>query len=133
MTTNTIKVRYIGLKAKCTDSFPSGSIHTWFGAGDVQELPAAALSKVLQHPTVWEVVADEPHAPAGLAAAASGQQPPADEAPPADDKPADPWLTKTAEELHAYCVERGIRVDKRLKDADKIRAAIDAATPASAD
>ena len=121
MTADSISVRYIGLKAKCTDSFPSGTIHTWFGAGDVQTLPASALAKVLKHPTVWELVPDEPVA-SPLEAAA---QPPAVDKPPPDP---DAWLTKTPAELHAYAEERGIKLDKRLKDADKIRAAIDAAT-----
>ena len=94
MTADSIRVRYIGLKAKCTDSFPSGTIHTWFGAGDVQTLPASALAKVVKHPTVWELVADEPVA-SPLEAAA---QPPEDEKPTPDP---DAWLTKTPAELHA--------------------------------
>lgn len=118
MTATSIQVRYIGGKSKCTDSFPGGSVHTWFGAGDVQTLPATALSKIVQHPTVWEVVADDPAVPSPLESAAQ----------PAEPAVVDAWLTKTAAELHAYAEQRGIRLDKRLKDADKIRAAIDAAT-----
>lgn len=58
MPQDTILVRYIGLKPKCSDSFPSG-ILTWNGKGDVQEIPASALPKIEKHPTVWEIVPRE--------------------------------------------------------------------------
>jgi hypothetical protein len=120
MSQDTIQVRYIGLKARCADSFPGG-ILTWHGPGDVQEVPAAAMPKIMQHPTVWEVV---PRKTLGLADAAEPAKTETEAAV------VDPWLSKTPAELHAYAAERGIRLDKRLKDADKIRAAIDAATAA---
>lgn len=80
MPQDTILVRYIGLKPKCSDSFPSG-ILTWNGKDDVQEIPASALPKIAKHPTVWEIV---PRESMSLAEAKPPAEPPA---PPAQTEP----------------------------------------------
>lgn len=118
MTPNTILVRYIGLKLKCTDSFPGGTVHTWFGAGDVQTLPASALPKVQKHPTVWELV---PRESLGLADAKAPEQ------TEQESKPEGKALTDMdLAELRAYAAEHSIKLDGRIKSAGAALAAIQA-------
>jgi hypothetical protein len=110
-----IQVRYIGRKPIKTDNVAhSGAV--WVGPGDVQPVTPEVWAQLRPFDAVWEQVEGEPVAAVGL------------EQAPVGEAIVDAWLTKTPAELHAYAEERGIKLDKRLKDADKIRAAIDAAT-----
>jgi hypothetical protein len=119
MNENTISVEYIGLKPKCTDSFPNGKVYTWFGAGDVQELPPEAMAKVYKHPTVWRVLAAKPQPTAGLADATVTDAQPATLA----EMLAPMGITA----LREFAAREGIDIDGRIKSADKARELILAA------
>ena len=138
-----IVVEYVGPKPREVDNVAeTGKV--WIGKGDRHEVPASAWEIMKRHPDVFALVGPAPKR--GLAQADNAEalalkaeneslkaQVTSLKSELAALKPApgrpDDWLTKTADELHAYCDERGIDIDKRLKNADKIRAAIDAATP----
>lgn len=118
MSENTTSVRYIGHKPKCTDSFPNGKVYTWFGNGDVQDLPAAAMPKVIKHPTVWEVLAAQPQPGLADASVHGGQTQPV--------TPADDLSTMNVAQLREWAKANGKKIDGRLKDPDAIRALLTA-------
>ena len=49
------KIRYIGKKEKKLDTI-SGTGLIWLGNGDIQEVPASAVSKLIQHTDSFELV-----------------------------------------------------------------------------
>jgi hypothetical protein len=53
------KIRYIGDKPFKTDNVALTGV-SWNGHGDVQDVPAPAVAKLLQHSNVWELVEEEP-------------------------------------------------------------------------
>ena len=127
-----IQVRYIGRKPIKTDNVAhSGAV--WVGTDDVQAVTDEVWAKLQPFDTVWQKVeADAP--------AAKAEEPAKEEAPQPEDKPEepasssqqtpDPLEGKSVDEMHAYATERGLNIDRRLRNADRIRAAIEAAQPA---
>jgi hypothetical protein len=58
------RIRYIGPKPQKSDNV-AGTGTTWAGAGDVQEVPAAAALVLLKFSTVWEDAGTDAKAAAG--------------------------------------------------------------------
>lgn len=122
------KIKYAGAKARKDDNV-AGTGVAWFGHGDVQEVPDAAVGKLLKHPDVWQLVG----ASEGLAAVGASAKP----EPEAEKAPAkfvldgpDGTITLDAmsdDELRAWVAANlepaGVKIDGRLK-GDKLRAAI---------
>lgn len=132
---STVFVEYVGLKDRETDR-KAGTKLTWIGKGSVHEVPASAWNVLKRYPDMWALVESTPGTggladakPADAKPAASEARPEGGEQAAAPGTP-DNWLTLNAADLHAYATERGLKIDKRLKDADRIRAAIEAAQPA---
>ena len=139
-----IVVEYVGPKPQEIDNVANTG-KVWIGKGDRHEVPASAWEIMKRHPDVFALVGPAPKR--GLAQAdnaevlslkAENEALKAENAElrekvkaltPAPGKP-DDWLTLDVEQLHAYATERSLKIDKRLKDADRIRAAIEAAQPA---
>lgn len=112
-----IQVRYIGRKPIKTDNVAHSGV-VWVGTDDVQPVTDEVWAKLQPFDTVWQKVEDDaPAAKAEKPASSSTQDP-------------DPLAGLSPADLHAYATERGLKIDKRLKDADRIRAAIEAAQPA---
>ena len=49
-----LSIEYVGLKATETDHLYGTGV-TWYGAGDVQEVPEAAWEKMAKHTDVWRL------------------------------------------------------------------------------
>ena len=52
----TVHVKYVGLKPIKVDNNVAHTGITWFGAGDVQQVPLSAWPKMAKHPDIWELV-----------------------------------------------------------------------------
>ncbi len=129
-------IEYIGSKPRKTDNV-AGTGAVWLGAGDAQEVPESAVAALLLHKTVWRLADAAPSAPA--ASAADESQPPAPATDPAskpeyrfvlmdDSAEGGPKAivldTMDSDQLAAFAEGAGIKVDGRIKDLDKRRAAI---------
>lgn len=132
------QVKYIGRKPSRADNL-AGTGVVWMGAGDVQPVSDEAWEVLKAHPTVWELVADEPAKPApGLAdASVHVDTKPAETPTIAPDGPAttDTVVVPAAADLSTmdvpalreWAAANGKRIDGRLKSADAIRAHLTAA------
>jgi hypothetical protein len=56
---NMLKVRYVGLKDRETDTKTAQTGITWVGHGCIREVPASAWLRLSRHPDVWELVAGQ--------------------------------------------------------------------------
>lgn len=101
-----VKVQYVGSKPMKIDNI-AGTGLVWNGNGDVQEVDEQVWAKLSQHPSVW-VKAPEP-AKEPRYAIVKGEN----EVIVLDDM--------SVEALRAFAEANDIRVDARLKDAEKIR------------
>lgn len=132
-------IEYIGHKARKVDNV-AGTGLVWAGPGDRHEVAEPAAALLLRHPTVWAAAEAAPQAvveptPANYVTLR-------DVAELLSEQPAQTeyrWVlmddndagnapivldTMTAEQLAAFADEAGIKVDGRIKDLDKRRAAV---------
>ena len=125
-------IEYIGSKPSKEDNV-AGTGAVWSGAGDAQEVPESAVAALLAHKTVWRLAEAAPSAPAAAAEAESQPAKPAAEPEyrfvlmddSAEGGPKAIVLdTMDADQLAAFADAAGIKVDGRIKDLDKRRAAI---------
>lgn len=137
------RIRYIGKKDQKPDNV-AGTGAVWIGKGDVQTVPDEAVSTLLRHRDVWELVEEKPAAVApqgGLADVTGGTSEPAGDAKgegtgEGDSQPAEPLTAEQLEALDdaavkALAADRGLEVDGRKK-GDKLRAAVLEAQAAAA-
>lgn len=121
-------IEYIGSKARKVDNV-AGTGLVWAGPGDRHEVAEPAAALLLKHPTVWAA------AEASSQAVVEPTPEPAEQPAPAEyrwvlmddnDKGNAPIVLDTmdADQLAAFADEAGIKVDGRIKDLDKRRAAI---------
>lgn len=125
----TVKVKYVGLKPVKEDNVAGTGI-TWFGQGDVQEVPLTAWTKMAKHPDVW-ARADLPEGEA--AAAPNGKNPPRSFILKGDGKP-DLDLAKLNDKaLRAFVKQNEIPgIAEDLKGDDLRQAIYDTIAKASA-
>ena len=125
-------IEYIGSKTRKADNV-AGTGAVWLGAGDAQEVPESAVAALLAHKTVWRLAEASLSAPAAAAEAESQPAEPAAEPEyrfvlmddSAEGGPKAIVLdTMDADQLAAFADAAGIKVDGRVKDLDKRRAAI---------
>jgi hypothetical protein len=125
-------IEYIGSKPRKADNV-AGTGAVWLGAGDAQEVPESAVAALLAHKTVWRLAEASLSAPAAAAEAESQPAEPAAEPQyrfvlmddSAEGGPKAIVLdTMDADQLAAFADAAGIKVDGRVKDLDKRRAAI---------
>ena len=125
-------IEYIGSKPRKADNVAGTGVE-WLGAGDAQEVPESAVAALLAHKTVWRLADPAPSAP--VAATEVEGQPAEPAAEPqyrfvlmddsAEGGPKAIVLdTMDADQLGAFADAAGIKVDGRIKDLDKRRAAI---------
>ncbi len=53
------KIKYVGIKPSRKDTVAGTGI-VWTGNGDVQDVPDIAVPRLLRHPDIWCIAADEP-------------------------------------------------------------------------
>jgi hypothetical protein len=53
------KIKYVGSKPSRQDTVAGTGI-VWHGNGDVKEVPDLAVPRLLRHPDIWCIAADEP-------------------------------------------------------------------------
>lgn len=58
-----MRLEYVGLKDSETDHL-YGTNLTWLGKGSTHDVPDEAGAKMLRHPDVWQLAAEQPAAPA---------------------------------------------------------------------
>ena len=118
-------IEYIGQKSRKVDNV-AGTGVVWDGPGARHEVAEAAAVLLLKHPTVWALA---------QAVAPAEPEPATDQPEPAEyrwvlmddnDKGNAPIVLDTMDfdQLAAFAESAGIKVDGRIKDLDKRRAAI---------
>ena len=121
-------IEYIGSKPRKVDNVAcTGAV--WLGAGDAQEVPESAVAALLLHKTVWRLADAAPPAPAASEAVADPASKPESRFVLMDDSAeggpkAIVLDTMDADQLAAFAEGAGIKVDGRIKDIEKRRAAI---------
>ena len=122
-------IEYIGQKARKVDNV-AGTGLVWDGRGARHDVAESAAEALLKHPTVWRLADAVPQPVAAPEPAAAPDQTTPTEYRwvLVDDNDAGnaPIVldTMTAEQLAAFADEAGIKVDGRIKDLDKRRAAV---------
>lgn len=124
----TVKVKYVGLKPVKEDNV-AGTGVTWFGHGDVHEVPLTAWTKMAKHPDVW-ARADLPEGEGE----ANGKEPPRSYVLKGSDGRPDLDLAKLNDKaLRAFVKQNEIQGIPDDAKGDDLRAAIyDAVAKASA-
>lgn len=112
------KIKYVGQKDTRADTVANTGV-VWFGRGDVQEVPEAAVPLLLKHPDVWALPDADAKKPAAVVA------PPPDAPPPEAVKPltAEELAPLNDKALRALCAERKLKVH-HTKKGDALREGI---------
>lgn len=132
-------IKYVGRKAKKQDNV-AGTGALWLGQGDVQEVPEAAVPKLLKHPDVWALADVAPNAGLAAAPAPATAPDPVVSVEPAKfvlDGPTGVVVLDTMDDagVKAWVAENlkphGIEVDGRKKGDNLRQAVIDAVKAAT--